>query len=57
MLPSSINYQGTGIDKAKAKVKYHVKAVMHDMHDHAVMQYKQVLVIREQGDTFQVNIN
>jgi hypothetical protein len=41
----------------KAKVKYHIKAVLEDHSNKAMMKYKQVLIVREQGDTFQVNIN
>lgn len=41
----------------KAKVKYHIKAVLEDHNKKAMMKYKQVLIVREQGDTYQVNID
>jgi hypothetical protein len=57
-LPSSMNFKDTKCDeKPKAKVKYHIKAILTDQHNKEAMKYKQVLILREQGDTFQVNIN
>mgnify|MGYP006390547241 CR=1 FL=1 len=33
--------------KPKAKVKYHIKASIVDVHNKSIMKYKQVLVVRE----------
>lgn len=57
-LPSSMNFKDESVHaKPKAKVKYHVKAVLNDHSGHTMMKYKQVLIVREQGDSYQVNIN
>ena len=57
-LPSSINFKKSDIhEKPKAKVKYHIKAELMDHSNHAVMKYKQVLVLREQGEAYRTDIS
>lgn len=57
-LPSSMNFKDTKSSaKPKAKVKYHIKAILMDHNNKEAMKYKQVLILREQGDSFQLNIN
>lgn len=56
-IPSSIMFQGTGQKRPKAKVKYCIKAILRNQRDESMMKYKQVLIVREQGDAYQTNIN
>ena len=39
-LPSSIMFQESGQKKSKAKVKYHIKAILEDHNNKAMMKYK-----------------
>ena len=56
-LPSSMNFKDSHTHaKPKAKVKYHIKAVLNDLSGKEVMKYKQVLIVREQGDAFKMEI-
>ncbi len=56
-LPSSIIFQDKHQQsKPKAKVKYHIKALVVDASHHDLMKYKQILVIREQGEAFKTDI-
>jgi hypothetical protein len=49
-IPSSVfYYDNHHADKPKAKVKYHIKAKLHNHHGKAEMSYKQILVVREAG--------
>lgn len=46
-IPASIFYKDfLSHDKPKAKVAYHVKAVLHT-HEHQMLKYKQLLVVHE----------
>ena len=57
-LPSSMIFKDTNnTAKPKAKVKYHVKASLEDFYGKSTMMYKQILIVREMGDTFQTNIS
>jgi len=54
-MPSSIYYKGTGEARAKAKIKYFVKAIVHAASKSEDMKYKQVLAIREKPVNFKTN--
>jgi hypothetical protein len=38
--------------KPKGKVKYHIKSYVEDHHGKSIMKNKQVLIVREMGDSF-----
>lgn len=47
-LPSSLFYKNAShTHKPKAKVKYHIRAIVHGQHDKQLMKFKQVLILRE----------
>lgn len=57
-IPSSMFYKTPHghHKKAMAKVKYHVKAVVHTAHAHQNMKYKQVLMVNEAPQGVQAEI-
>jgi len=58
LIPSSMNFSDTTLQsRPKAKVKYHIKSILEDFHGKTAMVNKQVLILREMGDSFQTNIS
>ena len=57
-IPSSILYNDKKHNRLpKAKVKYHIKAVVETFDGHSAMKYKQILIVREKPPHFEQNIS